>query len=256
MLIPCLALLAATLSCTVKEDRGPCPCFLQVTFTDPEASGAVEMLGWNGSALFRDRIRIEDCRPQWVRPVEKCVLVLSACKGIGKAVPEQHRVTIPVNSQADSLYAYHGEVDATGEIARAEVSFRKQFATVFLDIRKPAEVVRTCRFFVEGNTSGFDLLDFSPVPGPFRFIPEPAEGENIVTFRVPRQTDDSLQVTVHPEGGPAVRFPLGEYIGRLGYSWKTEELQDIYVAIDLVRGLVDLRVSDWEQGATFPTIEI
>ena len=47
MLIPaCLALLAAGTACTVKEDRGPCPCQLQVTFTDPDAAGEAEMLGW------------------------------------------------------------------------------------------------------------------------------------------------------------------------------------------------------------------
>jgi len=256
LLIPCLALFAATLSCTVKEDRGPCPCYLQVTFTDPEASGPVELMGWNGSMLFRDRVRIEDCRPHWARPVEKGTLVLSACKGTGYVVPELHRAAIPVNCQADSLYAYHGMVDATGETACAEVSLRKQFATVFLDIRKPAEVVRTCRFLVEGNTAGFDLLDFAPVPGLFHYQPEPADGEEIVTFRIPRQADDALQVTIRPGDGPAARFPLGEYIRQLGYSWKSEELQDIYVAVDLARGLVELRVADWEQGALFPTVEI
>lgn len=162
---------------------------------------------------------------------------------------------IPPGSEADSLYAWSGEVDATGDLAYASVTFRKQFATVFLDIRKSADVVRACRFLVEGNSCGFDLLDLSPVEGKFRCEPRPRAGESIVTFRVPRQGDESLAVTIHPEGSVPARFPLGAYIDRLGYSWKTEELQDIYVAIDLARGLVDLRVADWEEGTTFPLIE-
>ena len=161
LLIPaCLALLAAGTACSIKEDRGPCPCYLQVSFTDP-----------------------------------------------------------------------------------------------VLDIRKSADIVRNCQFLVEGNSCGFDLLDFSPVEGKFRCTPFPREGESIVTFRVPRQGDNSLAVTIRPEGSPAHRFPLGEYIDRLGYNWKTEELQDIYVAIDLVRGLIDVRVADWEEGTTFPLVE-
>jgi hypothetical protein len=140
-------------------------------------------------------------------------------------------------------------------MAYASVTFRKQFATVFLDIRKSADVVRNCRFLVEGNSCGFDLLDFSPVEGPFRCEPAPREGESIVTFRVPRQGDNSLAVTIRPEESVPARFPLGEYIDRLDYNWKTEELQDIYVAIDLARGLVDVQVADWEEGTTFPLIE-
>ena len=256
LLIPaCLILLAASTACTIKEDRGPCPCFLQVSFTDPDAAGEAELLGWDDDRLFRDRIRIEEARPAWTKPVRKGMLILSACTGMDESFPEGHQMRIPPGSQADSLYAWFEEVDATGDLAYAKVSFRKQFATVFLDIRKPADVVRSSRFDVEGNSCGFDLLDFSPVTGAFRFSAKPGDGEEIVTFRIPRQGDSGLSVTIHPEGAPSARFPLGEYIDRLGYNWKTEELQDIYVAVDLVRGLVDVRVADWEDGTVFPLVE-
>ena len=256
MLIPaCLALLAAGTACTVKEDRGPCPCQLQVSFTDPDAAGEAEMLGWRDDRLFRDRVRIEESRPYWTKSVQKGTLFLSACTGICEAFAEGRHMRIPPGSQADSLYAWFEEVDATGDLAYAKVSFRKQFATVFLDIRKPAEVVSACRFLVEGNSCGFDLLDFSPVDGPFRFAPIPREGEQIVTFRVPRQGDSKLSVTIQPEDSAPTRFPLGEFIDRLGYNWKTEELQDIYVAVDLARGLVDVSIADWEEGTVFPFVE-
>ena len=255
-LIPaCLALLVAGTACSVKEDRGPCPCYLQVSFTDPDAAGEAELLGWRDDRLFRDRVRIEEARPHWTKPVPKGMLSLSACTGYREAFAEGRQLRIPPGSEADSLYAWAGEVDATGDLAYASVTFRKQFATVFLDIRKSADVVRTCRFLVEGNSCGFDLLDFSPVKGLFRCEPRSREGESIVTFRVPRQGDTGLTATIHPEGSTSTRFPLGEYIDRLGYNWKTEELQDIYVAIDLARGLVDVRVADWEEGTTFPLVE-
>ena len=255
-LIPaCLALLVAGTACSVKEDRGPCPCYLQVSFADPDAAGEAELLGWRDDRLFRERVRIEDARPAWTKPVPKGMLTVSACTGYREAFAEGRHLRIPPGSEADSLYAWSGEVDATGDLAYASVTFRKQFATVFLDIRKSADIVRTCRFLVEGHSCGFDLLDFSPVGGPFRCEPRPRAGESIVTFRVPRQEDNGLAVTIHPEGSVPARFPLGEYIDRLGYNWKTEELQDIYVAIDLARGLIDIRVADWEEGTTFPLIE-
>jgi hypothetical protein len=260
----CLALLAAGTACSIKEDRGPCPCYLQVSFTDPDATGEAELLGWRDDRLFRDRIRLEEARPAWTKPVPKGMLTVSACTGIREAFAEGHQMRIPPGSEADSLYAWFGEVDATGDMAYAQVTFRKQFATVFLDIRKDAEGVRSCRFLVEGNSCGFDLLDFSPVAGKFRCEPVPdnslstssgAGAGTIVTFRIPRQGDTGLAVTIQPEGSAPTRFPLGIYIDQLGYSWKTEELQDIYVSIDLARGLADVRVEDWEEGTVFPLIE-
>ena len=99
------------------------------------------------------------------------------------------------------------------------------------------------------------MLNFSPLAGLFHFEPTPTTEDTVVTFRIPRQADDSLIITIHSEESPAARFPLGEYINRLGYNWKADELQDIYVSIDLARGLVDLQIADWEEGATFPLIE-
>ena len=59
MFIPaCLTLLVSGMACTIKENRDPCPCYLQVSFTDPGASGEAEMLGWRDDRLFRDRVRI------------------------------------------------------------------------------------------------------------------------------------------------------------------------------------------------------
>ena len=250
------AILMACAACTIKEDRNPCPCSLMVSFSDPNAIGLVELLGWDSETVFRERIRIEDCRPEWKKSIRKGVFILSACKGIAdSAVPTGHEIRIPLNNQSDSLYAYFEEVDATGDFAHANIDFRKQFATVFLDILKTEETVRSCEFQVNGNTCGFDVLNFSPIAGPFHFGPVLAKGETVITFRIPRQADDSLAITIQPEDSPAASFPLGEYIHQLGYNWKADELQDIFLSIDLSRGFVDLRISNWEEGTEFPIIE-
>ena len=250
------AILAVCAACTVKEDRDFCPCSLTVSFSDPDASGPVELLGWDSETVFRDQVLIEDCRPEWTKSVRKGVFILSASKGAaGSSIPMGHIIRIPTNCQADSLYAYFKKVEATGDRAHATVVFRKQFAIVFLDIPQSDETIHKCRFQVEGNTCGFDVLDFSPIAGPFLFEPVPVTGETVISFRIPRQADDSLMVTVSPEDSPEARFPLGEYIRQLGYDWKSEDLQDIYLSIDLVRGVVDLRIADWEEGTVFPLVE-
>ena len=251
-----IALSVAGTACSVKEERSGCPCYLHVSFAAPDTSGTAVLLGWDGTPLFREQVRIERHRPYWVRPIEKGTFTLTACKGVDAASLDGHQVTFRSGQQSDSLYAFHEPVDATGDLAYADVRFRKQFATVFLDIRKPADQIRSCTFLVEGNTCGFDLLDFKPVPGPFRFIPKPEEGQSIVSFRIPRQSDNSITVTVVREAAASARIPLGELIEKLGYRWDTEELQDIYVAVDIVFGTVEIGIAGWEEGATFQLVEI
>lgn len=250
-----LLFVAGAPSCSVKEDRTPCPCYLQVSFTDPEASGPVILLGRGETTSFREQARVEDCRPYWTRPVDKGILDFFACKGIRQASVDGSRVTIPEGGQADSLYAFSAQVDATGEFAPVPVTLHKQFATVFLDIRKTAGELPDYRFSVTGNTCGTNLQDHSPIPGPFYFSPSAREGDAIVFFRLPRQADDSLSLSVrYGDAAPSV-FPLGELIRDTGYSWKTEDLQDIYVSIDLTRGKILVVVGDWENGMNLPFVD-
>lgn len=252
-----LATLLIPVSCTVKEDRVPCPAYLNVSFLDREnILGKVGLLGWDQSEMFRESIDVADYDPYWVKAVHKEVFWFAAWEGNRDALVAGRYVTIAPGNQCDSLYAYFQVVDATvDEMTYAEVAFKKQFATVRVDILKSAAEMRSYDFFVRGNTNGFDMLTFEPVPGAFSFVPSPAAGARVIEFRLPRQSDNSVALTIWREGLPIGDFPLGEYIARTGYRWDTEELQDIYVVIDLVVGQITINVEGWEEGAVFTYVE-
>lgn len=248
-------------SCTVKEDRMPCPCYLNVSFQDRETvRDSVSLLGWNTAEMFCDEILVEDYDPYWIKPVHKGTFGFSAFRGIGAGMKSGHFAEIAPGNQADSLYAYHDQIEAVGDMVYTDVTFHKQFCTVFLDVCKSAEQMKDYWFYVTGNTCGFDLLDFVPMGGPFRFEPEAVDGARIVSFRIPRQVDDSMMLTIYYSPGEdrperLGDFPLGKYIVRTGYDWSTVDLQDVYVTIDLVIGQVIINVEGWEEGAVFTFIE-
>ena len=246
---------AAAQSCSVKEDRASCPCWLQVRFTDPDATGTALLLGWDEAAVFREEVRMEECRPYWTRPVGKGYLTLSACRGIRLSDVDGHRMSVPPGEEPDSLYAFSCPVDATGETAEVSVTFRKQFATVYLDILKTAGELQDYRFSVDGNTCGIDLTGLTPVPGPFHCEPAVRDGGSIVRFRIPRQADDSLSLSIRYGEAEPSDFRLGEIIRGMGYSWTADDLQDIYVSIDLTRGEVRAVIGDWEDGRNLPRVE-
>lgn len=253
--------MVAGTGCSVKEDRADCPCYLNVSFKDSDRVGdIVGLLGWKELQEFRESVDVSSVEGYWVKPVHRGQLILSVFSGLANAGNESHYAVIPLGSQCDSLYAFHEGVDASGEQAFAEVSLHKQFCTVHLDIMKSAAQMQDYRFVIEGNTCGFDLLDFSPVAGAFRFEPKAAIGERVMSFRIPRQVDDSLELGIWFKDGTgymenAGTFPLGKYIVRQGYNWDAVDLQDIYVKIDVVISRVVISVDGWEDGMVFELIE-
>lgn len=244
-------------SCSVKEDRVPCPCYLNVSFQDKEKiDGTVGILAWADDEVFRVGLHnVKQYNPYWIKAVHKGVFDMAAYRGVRGVREDGHTVIIPKGSQSDSLYAYYTDVDATGEMAYADVAFKKQFATVTVDICRTAEEMPDFTFLVKGNTCGFDLLSFDAVSGEFEFAPVPVQGERTVSFRVPRQVDDSMTLQLWRRGETAGKYPLGEYIKRVGYDWSTEELHDVRILIDLVIGQVTIAVEGWESGAVFQIIK-
>lgn len=248
-------------SCSVKEDRTPCPCFLNVSFQDREhITSRVGMVGYRETEVFREGIMVEEYDPYWVKAIHKGLLDFAAWKGVSRSKDNGHYVTIDLGNQCDSLYAFHDVVDATGEMAYTDVLFHKQFCTVHLDIMKRPAELQGYHFLVEGNTCGFDMFDFSPVSGAFCYDAVATPGARIVDFRIPRQSDDSMMVTIDYHYGDGkveaiAELPLGEYIRATGYNWSTEDLQDIYIMIDLVVGRLVISVDGWEDGVTFNFIE-
>lgn len=248
-------------SCTLKEDRFPCPCYLNVSFTDKEAiRDSVAMLGWSTAEVFDEKVDAGKCDPYWVKPVRKGRFGFSASCGAVLEDRTGHYIEIKPGNQSDSLYAFHDDIVAEGDMVYSKVTFHKQFCTVFLDIMKSESRMRDFVFDVSGNTCGFDLLNFSPMDGPFSFRPDPVVAGRIVSFRIPRQVDDSMTVTISMVGedGKLERlgeFPLGRYIVRTGYDWNAVDLQDVYVTINLVLGQIIIGVDGWEDGAVFTFVE-
>ena len=243
-------------SCTVKEDREPCPCFLNVSFANPAiALYGADLLGWRDGELFSAGVIPMECDPYWTKAVRKGSIVLSAWCGNGAVPVSGHHAIIRSGNQCDSLYAFFGEVDCTGDMAYSEVTFHKQFCTVTLDLRRTEQNVSDYSFLVKGNTQGFDLLSFKPLAGEFRCRPAAVPGERTVSVRVPRQFDNSLSFTLSYIGQEVGSFPLGQYIANLGYDWSEDDLRDITVTIDLVVGQVLVSVEGWQSGYTFSFIE-
>ena len=259
-------------SCSVKEDRSGCPCWMTVEMPD--------MVGHDGGQVDNDDCVVLRLRgnsdedevdysyqvTESVR-VDAEVLEYEVPRGsVGVSVIEMpdrvgydgivghdgDEVRIPVGEQMDSLYGYFRMFYTRCESVLCDVELHKKFCTVSFTLGDEG-YVSPYDLEVWGNVAGVSAWDLMPLEGDFRFAPSPEDG--VYRVRVPRQLDASLELVMLEmpdqaghDGERAVvdRLPLGEYIARSGYDWTAEDLADVHIALDMEKQQVMITVSDWD----------
>ena len=231
MLIGLLGLVALA-SCSVKEDRSDCPCWLTV-----EAENTATLTGWYGSQRIFDGHKggFVD------RMVPRGDVAIISSKG---------GFTVAEGNQMDELFAELLHVDTDSESAYAKVQLKKQFATVTLDFKEADNGRTDADIIVKGNIQGADSKTLEPEEGPFRCIPEP-DPERGYRFRVPRQKDNSLTAELWSEDVLLDAIPVGELIDKAHFDWKKESLGDIHILADLPAQTFTITVMEWEGPITF-----
>ena len=249
LILPAL-LCAAMASCTVKEDRGPCPCVLDIYLENSgDFSDRLAVSGWSSSSdrLFLDKIATRQYPDLYSKKVDKGFLHVSAYCGNEAMTLKGDKLTIPEGKPCDPVWAYRGgNIDATGESAEDHIVLHKQYALIHVRIgvagREDADVVLRAR----GKANGFDISSLEPCHGDFNcFSSLDSEMNHIIC--VPRQYDDSLELDVFLDGLLSRTVRAGELIANSGYSWDQEDLEDIYLSLNLLTpGHASVGVSGWD----------
>lgn len=258
-----------TLSCTVKEDRIACPCFLSEEFckagsvpltTDPWIS----FLGENGDAIEQKDIGKGMMRegPSYVSKVPKQEIDVCVVYGNVHYDLSTRRDVLVLGSgfEADSIYAHCAKVDCRRETASDTVLLSKQWCTLSIKL-EGSEAWKPYWFEIHGNWNGMDLSDLSAVKGTFRCIPRKM-GATSYEARLPRQADDGLTLQVYDTdafGLPSslrYEYPLGVLMESKGYDWTRRWLSDASVTIDYAKADVYVEIAPWDDGHNYNDITI
>ena len=224
--------LVALVSCSIKEDRSDCPCWLTV-----DADKAVSVDGWFGTrSLFNVKGGFVDKKVP---------------RGIVNLVASYGNFSAPEGQQMDSLFARRIPVNTDGESAFARVTLCKNFATIELDFKDEDDGRTAYDLLATGTVAGVNARTLEPEDGPFRCIPEPVLDGRGYAFRVPRQKDESLNVTLSYNGKAVEILDLGYLIAKTGFDWKAENLGDIAILCDLPAHTFTITVKEWEGPVIF-----
>lgn len=247
-------------SCSIKEDRWPCPCYLifkpgeGVNLNAP-GGFTVTVNNEAGRELATDitwrQVRDDDYKVG-VTKGEKEINILS---GRDEEYLSGMNLLIVKGSQCDSIYSNVEHVSCIGETAEVPVKMDKQFSTVFLSFE---DGNRTYPYFVKvkGNVDGINLSTLEPTKGDFYYEPKALnDNGSQFQFRLPRQfknTPDELTMEIwvrasnkQEEDRLVDRLPLGNLILESHHDWEKSSLEDIYIGIDYAQGVTKINVNDW-----------
>jgi len=251
-MFPLLLLLSA---CSVKEDRGLCPCELRVAGSEPlrTEGGVLVSVIQDGTVVKQGMLgREEFDGGKCVLTVPRKPSVVTVFSGITDMNTAGGRqLDIISGYECDELYSCSTFASLTGDEAECVVTPHKNFARLDLAVTglPDAALMR-----IVGKVHGYDLLSLDPCEGSFGCGPRDGGSRTHWYLRLPRQLDDSLELEVLFGDSAVRKVPLGAIIAAGGYRYDDEDLLDISVTVDLSKSEALVHLSDWEEGE-YSTIE-
>ena len=224
-------------SCSIKEDRDGCPCWMMVEMPDQAGDDGCVVLRLRGNS-DEDAVDYEYQVTEAVR-VDVGALEYEVPRGsvgvsavaFGNEIPgragydekvagydgksagyDGDEIRVPVGEQMDSLYGFFKMYHTRCESVLCDVELHKEFCTVSFTL---GEDGYTSPYDIEvwGNVAGVSAWDLMPVQGEFRYAPILKNG--VYQVRVPRQVDNSLEL-VMLEIPDQVGYDGEEMLGQAG----------------------------------------
>ena len=243
----------AASSCSVKEDRDECPCWLQIDLSGCVHFGPeVQLKGWNAEKnVLGSKVYEEDYSALYEAEVPRGEVSYCAVTGIEENRTSGTEILIPEGEQSDRIFAYRADVMTDGEAAYDKVHLHKQYATVTMSFAESEGMaVNDISAEIVSPWSGISLRSLQPTEGSFRYRPE-RNPEGLWTFRLPRQGDDSIAMNVYSENQLIDTIRLGETISNTGYDWTADDLDDIWIGVDWAQGEISVRIEGWDPGQIY-----
>lgn len=238
-------MLFASWSCSIKEDREVCPCFLTVVRPDSGAGSQGDLLWYLAAGDFGLEGKIPEGEIQ-ARDIEvpRTVFRLIAAWGITGGLSDMSGYRIGEGESWPPVYYYKTDLDARCNSLRDTIHLHKNYCRISIG----GDISESFTYKLSGSSCGFDW-DGNVLKGSFCSVFS-QEGASFCCL-VPRQDDSSLRLDIYRLGELVRSFPVGEIIAASGYDWTAEDLEDIDLGLDYLDSGVNFTVNGWSHSITF-----
>ncbi len=238
--------------CSVKEDRGDCPCRLVLDFSETDTS-AVKSADLRVTAddgfIFTDEQAAEDYWPEVCLMVPRREVAVGVWSGTEGRLGEDG-LSIPLGEDCPPVFFHTSVVDADYESQSEKVVMRKNHCRMTVTLKNIEYSL--LGIIVSGKVDGY-CSDGEPSEGEFRYVLD-LEGSRANEVILPRQLDNSLMLEVSDESGVSKIFAVGEYIAGIGYDWTEPDLKDLELDIDIAFTRITITIRGWDTSYDFEVV--
>lgn len=251
----CICCVVCPPSCSVIENREPCPCFVRVFPDDGRAlEGVCRFFSFPEAGPVPDRsesLRFDGASAQErMVTVPKGNKILTLLEGLEGMAVDGNRLVVRPGKESDRIRCWSAETDCSGESASFPVRRTKHYATVLFSFEKSELPVCRYRVLVRGFFCGLDMRTLEPIAGDWSFMPQPlAPDAYDYSFRVPRQRGSGLVLELL-DGNDLRKTDeilLGKVLEKAGYDWNKAELDDVQIVMDHVLAPLEVNVIEWKE---------
>lgn len=246
-----LSVIMCIAACSVKEDRGCCPCRIVFDLSGiGDAADSICLSLASTDGFFSDCILPAGGESScYSVEVPKGLYFSNVFYGDQGFFSHSGGLVIPEGEQCPAVHMFSERIEAYGEsyVVRPVLSKNYCLARIFLVCEDASDLSFYLR--IRGNVNGYGLTG-EPAAGNFSFAPEIGL-DGFSEVRLPRQRDASLLLDVIEEDKILRTFSLGSIIIESGYDWSARNLEDIELTVDYSKTDVTFIVNGWEKEFTF-----
>lgn len=258
----CFILCFAVLSCSIKENRVGCPAWLTVVsdghLGEENEDGKLVFNIVAGSGSGREDGLLETFSAGGtVLTVPRMETVnVDVLGGVSAMEFAGGVLKIPSGCDCDCIVGGSGSICLTTEEGILPLPLNRCYARLLMTLSGNMPDPCPYRFVLTGGVDGYELPGLRPHRGVFRYE-MPALSANNFTARVPRQSDNTLQVEIWRIKDEELisTVPVGVELRALEYDWNAPDLNDIFMLLDFARADLTISVEDWDK-ETIVKVEI
>ena len=248
-----MAIVTASASCSLKEDRDGCPCHLIIGLDNAVGNGNADIFIFqDGEEVLADNVVPADYPEGYRCEVRRRPASATVIQGLEESVLNGGRLVIRDGNDADRLFLYNETLQCGSETVRAAADLHKNWTTLEISLAAEAgedSPAGNVRIDISGGICGMDLRNGAPVRGDFQCIARLADsGFAVYAVNLPRQisSEDEILISVSRNGKELFSCDISEAISRTGFDWSKPDLDDIRLRLDYISALFDVEIAEWE----------
>lgn len=241
------------LSCSVKENRSVCPCYLNVNidaYAVKDEYPAV-MVQVRGRSLIQNIVVPDEYGfGGYEIKVPRCISHISVIGGLQNSIIDGDTLRIVEGKEPGPLFMFNDVVDCNGEVAFSKALPKKKWCDIHIILvgEKTAENFEH-DIILSAECNALCISSGLPIAGEYKVPVRRLQSGNLVVS-IPRQKSNTLKLEFFEKDEeqkmPVYDLNVGCEMEKQGYDWNKDILDDVNIYVDYAKLSVDVNVVEWD----------